>query len=75
MNNVVDNRLSALLGERRIKISDASRDTGISRSTLTNLYYGRGTAVSYEVLAKLCKYLNCGIGDLLHLDSGEVTTK
>ena len=28
-----------LLGERKLKISDVARDTGINRGTLTRLYY------------------------------------
>lgn len=30
--------LSRLLGERKLKISDVVRDTGINRGTLTRLY-------------------------------------
>ena len=31
--------LSRLLGERKLKISDVVRDTGINRGTLTRLYH------------------------------------
>lgn len=58
---------AAVLGERRLKISKVSRETGISRSTLTNLYYGRGAFISYEVLSKLCTYLDCTVGDILKM--------
>ena len=34
-------RLSTIMGEKRLKISTISRDTGISRATLTSLYYDR----------------------------------
>ncbi|WP_252405811.1 helix-turn-helix domain-containing protein, partial [Escherichia coli] len=30
--------MSRLLGERKLKISDVVRDTGINRGTLTRLY-------------------------------------
>lgn len=62
---MVVNKFAAVLGERKLKISKVSRETGISRSTLTNLYYGRGSSVSYEVLSKLCAYLDCTVGDIL----------
>lgn len=61
----LDNNLSQILGEKLIKISQVSKDTGISRSTLTNLYYKRSKAISGDVLHKLCDYLDCSVGDLL----------
>lgn len=61
----LDNNLSAILGERLIKITQVSKDTGISRTTLTNLYYKRSKAISGDVLHKLCDYLGCTVGDLL----------
>ena len=66
--NPIKSNFSALLGAKRLKISDVSRNTGLSRTTLTALYYGRGTAISYEVLGKLCRYLTCNVGDLLEVD-------
>lgn len=66
MTYVVSNRLSTLLGEKRMSISEASRRTGISRTTLTNLYYEKGGAISFPVLAQLCVLLNCGVGDILY---------
>ena len=62
----VSNRFSTLLGENRLSISDVSRQTGISRTTLTNLYYGKGAAISFSVLAQLCEFFNCDIGDILY---------
>ena len=57
MKTQVKNNLSTLLGERRLRISDVARDTGLSRTTLTALYYERGDAVSYRVLSILGEYL------------------
>lgn len=71
MNAKVVNRLAEILGSRKLKISEVSRATGISRSTLTNLYYEKGDAISFEVLNKLCKYLDCNVGDILQLSSEE----
>lgn len=63
--SMVVSNFATVLGERRLKISKVSRETGISRSALTNLYYGRGSSISYEVLSRLCAYLDCTIGDIL----------
>ena len=54
-----------MLGERKKKISEVARDTGISRTTLTNLYYSENRAISFETLDKLCSYFHCEIGDIL----------
>ncbi|MGO5097505.1 helix-turn-helix domain-containing protein [Agathobaculum sp. LCP25S3_E8] len=63
----VNSRFATLLGERRMKISEVARATGISRTTLTNLYYGKGEAVSFSVLGRLCGYLSCSVGDILEV--------
>lgn len=62
---MIDNKFSTILGSRLLKITQVSRDTGISRTTLTNLYYKRSAYITFGVLDKLCKYLDCGVGDLL----------
>ena len=55
--------LMARHGYRNInKISSA---TGISRTTLTALYYGTGSGIQYETLDKLCAFFECQIGDIL----------
>lgn len=61
---MIDNKFSTILGSRLIKISQVARDTGISRTTLTNIYYKRSTYITFTVLNKLCSYLECGVDDL-----------
>ena len=68
--------LSRLLGERRLKISDVARDTGINRGTLTRLYHETAERVDLEALDKLCVYLNCTLQELLEFVPGaEAGTK
>ncbi len=57
--------LSRLLGERKLKISDVARDTGLNRGTLTRLYHETAERVELQVLNTLCAYLGCGLTDLL----------
>jgi len=54
-----------LLGERKLKISDVARDTGINRGTLTRLYYETAERVELDVLDKLCDYFGVEVSDLL----------
>ena len=54
-----------LLGERKLKISDVARDTGINRGTLTRLYYETAERVELEVLDLLCTYFDVDLPQLL----------
>jgi len=54
-----------LMGERKLKISDVSRDTGVNRGTLTRLYYETAERIEVDVLDKLCAYFDVPVGDLL----------
>lgn len=65
---MIECKLSTLMGAQRKKISDVSRATGISRTTLIELYYDRGKAVSFRVVELLCRYLNCTVGDLFVIE-------
>lgn len=56
--------LPEILGKRRLKIAKVAADTGISRTTLTSLYYDSGKGVQFETINSLCIYLNIGIGEL-----------
>ena len=59
--------LSTELGRRRIKISELSRKTGISRTTLTALYYDRAKGADFHTIEKICAALSCGLTDLFVL--------
>lgn len=57
--------LSRLMGEKRVRIVDVARATGISRNMLAKLYYERAKRVELSDLAQLCQYFGCSVGDLL----------
>ena len=56
--------LSTELGRRRMKVSELARQTGISRTTLTALYYDRSKGVEFHVVDRICSALSCSMGDL-----------
>lgn len=56
--------LSRLMGERKLKISDVARDTGINRGTITRLYHETYERVEKDVMDKLCTYLDVEIAEL-----------
>ncbi|HHY93827.1 MAG TPA: helix-turn-helix transcriptional regulator [Firmicutes bacterium] len=61
----IRSKLSTVLGERRLKMTDVARATGLARNTVLGLYHDRVQKVDYRVLDKLCEYLGCQVGDLL----------
>ncbi|WOC74317.1 helix-turn-helix transcriptional regulator [Intestinibacillus sp. NTUH-41-i26] len=56
--------LAILLAERKLKISKVSADTGVSRTTLTALYYNSGKGVQFDTANSLCIYLSVSMSDL-----------
>lgn len=61
---IIVNKFSNLLKESSLKITTISKATGISRTTLTDIYFQRSGGISFRVLDILCKYLGCTTGDL-----------
>ncbi len=61
--------LARLMGERKMRISDVMRETGIKRNTLTLLYKETAQKVDLEALDKLCDLFDCELQDLLHKSS------
>jgi len=57
--------LSRLMGEKRVRISDVARTTGISRNMLSKLYYDRAKRIELNDLEKLCRFFDCQVADLL----------
>ena len=63
--------LGRLLGERKLKISDVARDTGINRGTLTRLYQERVERIEIDAINRLCGYLGVTVADLLEYQPDE----
>ncbi|KDN89934.1 helix-turn-helix transcriptional regulator (plasmid) [Bacillus velezensis] len=63
--------LSRIMGERKLKIAEVSRKTGLHRNGITKLYYEKTDGIKFDTLEKLCKALNCEINDLLEIVEGE----
>ncbi|WP_409421688.1 helix-turn-helix transcriptional regulator [Pseudaeromonas sp. ZJS20] len=64
--------LSRILGERKLKVAEVARDTGINRNTLHRLYNETATRVDLEVIEQICRHLQIEVGDLFEVvDSDE----
>lgn len=64
--------LSKMLGERKLKISEVTRDTGINRGTITRLYQETASRVDLADVETLCRYLACDVGELFELKDDDV---
>jgi len=68
---MIENRLSRLLGERRMSVRELQRRTGLSYTTLHALYHATSTRVDLETLDRLCKALDVSVGEILEYREGE----
>lgn len=57
--------LSRMMGERKMKVVDVARETGLHRNTITLLYNETATRIDMETIDRLCQLFNCNVGDLL----------
>lgn len=62
------NKLFKLLIDKRMKKTELRKLTGISPNTLTKL--SNNEFVSMEVLVKICRALNCDVGDIVEVVQG-----
>ena len=52
------------MGERKLKVMDVARDTGLHRNTITLLYQETSARIEIDTLDKLCKYFDVGVDAL-----------
>ena len=62
---LIRNRLSRLMGERRLSIQDVARGAGLSYPVVSGLYHDRATRLDIATLDKLCTFFRVQPGDIL----------
>lgn len=75
VNGMLINKFPMLISNRLLKVSEISQATGISRTTLTSLYYRRTKRVDLDTLNKICCYLKCDVSDIFEYREEEQETK
>lgn len=58
------NNISKIFGERLLNIAEVAEASGISRSTLTLIYYRKTKGIQFETVEKLCNYLQLPMSEL-----------
>ena len=61
--------LSRLMGERKLKIADVSRETGLHRNTITLLYDETAARVDLDAIDRLCAFFGVEVGELFEYQS------
>ena len=56
--------LARLMGEKKFKIVDVARETGLHRNTVTLLYKETAQKVELDTIDKLCELFDCDVSDL-----------
>ena len=65
--------LAVLLAERNLKISKVSKDTGISRTTLTSLNSNYSQGIQFDTMNTLCLYLGIAPEKLINYIPFDIT--
>lgn len=65
---MIKNRLSTIMGYKRIKPHEIVTLTGISRKILYNIYNDKTKGIEFETLNKLCFALDCTPNDLFRYE-------
>lgn len=68
--DVIRCHLSRLMGERKMKIVDVARATGLHRNTVTLLYQESATRIDLDAIDKLCELFGCEVGQLFEFVPG-----
>ena len=62
---MIKSNLAVLLAERKMRVADLVKETGINKSTLYKLYNDESVRIDFETIDKICSALDIGVGDLL----------
>ena len=65
--------LSRLMGERKMKVIDVARESGLHRHTITSLYKETAQRIELDAIDALCKLFDCSVGELF--ERVETTTE
>ena len=61
---MIKNRLSTVMGNKRMKPQEIVTLTGISWKTIYNIYNDKTKSIEFDTLDKLCFALDCTPNDL-----------
>ena len=57
-------KFPVVLAEKKLRVADVVRATGMSKSTLHKLYNEESSRIDFNTVNELCKFLDVQVGDL-----------
>ncbi len=60
--------LNVVLAQRNVKSKDLAAHVGITEANLSLLKQGHVKGIRFDTLERICDYLHCQPGDLLHYE-------
>jgi putative transcriptional regulator len=54
---MIKNRLSIILGEQRMRVSELSKLSGISQNALNKIYHNKTKGIDFNTLNEICNVL------------------
>lgn len=60
--------LEEILKQRKMTSKELCKLIGITEANLSVLRSGRAKGVRFSTINKICYYLQCDVGDILHFD-------
>ncbi len=61
---MIKNKLSEIMGIRRLNMAEVARLAGLTHVTVFRIYHNKTKTIELETLDKLCGALNCRIQDI-----------
>ena len=70
---MIEIQLDVMMARRKIGLVELAGRVGVTPANLSILKNGKGKAIRFSTLDRLCRALECQPGDLIayHLDKGE----
>ena len=64
---MIKNNFPVILAEKRLRVADVVRATGMSKSTLHKLYNDESSRIDFNTINQLCEFLDVQVGDYLFM--------
>lgn len=61
---MIKNKLSIMMGIRRMNMAEVARIAGLSHITVFKIYHAKTNTIELETINKLCFALDCRIQDI-----------
>lgn len=61
---MIVSKFPILLAEKKLRVSDVVRATGMSKTTLHKLYNDESSRIDFNTMDQLCKFLEVQVGDI-----------